>query len=276
MSGLGTLTTGTEHRDERLESFIASPAFEALVSDTGADVALVDSQGKLRYLSPRTTLWPAPVDGVAAGKSISDFMRRDLADERLAYVRKCIETGASVALSTMWRGVRAVSTFRRVRIDGMPEPLVLITCRAIPDDIEMSTLVKPGVIMAHAQKVDLGPLATLTPREMEVLALIGQGMTTEQIAKALFRSRKTVEAHRLSLGLKLRARNRVELARVALRSGLTTTLPARLRTQRRPGEEPAVDNGHTHGHSTGHASGHGHANGHEPSARPIVDGDRDD
>ena len=39
------------------------------------------------------------------------------------------------------------------------------------------------------------PLAELTPREREVLALIAQGKTDRGIAEELFVTRKTVEAH---------------------------------------------------------------------------------
>jgi DNA-binding NarL/FixJ family response regulator len=50
-------------------------------------------------------------------------------------------------------------------------------------------------------------------------------MTTAAIAKKLFRSRKTIEAHRLSMGAKLGVRNRVELARIALEAGLLSGPP---------------------------------------------------
>ena len=47
------------------------------------------------------------------------------------------------------------------------------------------------------------PLATLTPREHEVLALIAQGKTDRGIGEELFVSRKTVEAHVRSILAKL-------------------------------------------------------------------------
>ena len=65
-------------------------------------------------------------------------------------------------------------------------------------------------------------LSRLTPREREVLALIGQGLSSKEIAAQLHRSIKTVHSHRLTLGRKLGASNRVELARIAIRSGLIT------------------------------------------------------
>jgi PAS domain-containing protein len=53
------------------------------------------------------------------------------------------------------------------------------------------------------------------------LALIGQGLSTAEIARRLYRTVKTIESHRLMLGKRLGARNRVELARIAIQAGLT-------------------------------------------------------
>lgn len=63
-------------------------------------------------------------------------------------------------------------------------------------------------------------IENLTPRELEVLTMIGKGLTLPEIAEKLFRSQKTIETHRLSIGRKLGLSNRVELARVAIRAGL--------------------------------------------------------
>lgn len=61
---------------------------------------------------------------------------------------------------------------------------------------------------------------TLTKREQQVLAMIGRGYSVPKIADTLFRSQKTIETHRQSLGRKLGAKNRVELARIAIQIGL--------------------------------------------------------
>lgn len=63
-------------------------------------------------------------------------------------------------------------------------------------------------------------IETLTRREREVLALVGEGHSLPAIAQRLCRSQKTIESHRLSLGRKLRVHNRVELARIAIQMGL--------------------------------------------------------
>ncbi|MBW3608327.1 MAG: response regulator transcription factor [Actinobacteria bacterium] len=60
----------------------------------------------------------------------------------------------------------------------------------------------------------------LTPRELEVVKLIAEAYTNEQIAEQLVISRKTVERHRANILEKLGMRDRVELTRYAIRRGL--------------------------------------------------------
>jgi RNA polymerase sigma factor (sigma-70 family) len=59
-------------------------------------------------------------------------------------------------------------------------------------------------------------LAKLTPREREVLALVGRGLHAKEIAASLDISPRTVEVHKSRLMTKLDARNVSELVRFAL------------------------------------------------------------
>jgi two-component system response regulator NreC len=60
----------------------------------------------------------------------------------------------------------------------------------------------------------------LTAREVEVLRLIAQGYTNQQIADQLVISVKTVETHKAHIMDKLGLRSRVELVRYAVQRGL--------------------------------------------------------
>ena len=60
----------------------------------------------------------------------------------------------------------------------------------------------------------------LTGRELEVLKLIAEANTTDEIAATLAISRRTVEHHRANILHKLSMRDRVELTRYAIRRGL--------------------------------------------------------
>ena len=60
----------------------------------------------------------------------------------------------------------------------------------------------------------------LTPRETEVVKLVGEGCSTKEIADVLTISEKTVERHRSNVLEKLGLRDRVALTRYAIRRGL--------------------------------------------------------
>ncbi|MFJ6850422.1 response regulator [Streptomyces sp. NPDC091271] len=62
---------------------------------------------------------------------------------------------------------------------------------------------------------------TLTPREREVLALIGQGLPNRGIAEKLFISEATVKTHINNLFAKAGIRDRADAVRRAIESGLT-------------------------------------------------------
>ena len=72
----------------------------------------------------------------------------------------------------------------------------------------------------RASRGEQGPEDPLTPRELEVVKLIAEGLTSEESAEQLSISPKTVDRHRANILEKLGMRNRVELTRYAIRRGL--------------------------------------------------------
>jgi DNA-binding NarL/FixJ family response regulator len=74
--------------------------------------------------------------------------------------------------------------------------------------------------LERAESGEAMPKDPLTPREVEVVKLIAEGDTSEEIAGQLFISKKTVDRHRANVLEKLGMRNRVELTRYAIRRGL--------------------------------------------------------
>ncbi|GAA1076053.1 response regulator [Nocardiopsis composta] len=63
-------------------------------------------------------------------------------------------------------------------------------------------------------------VAALTPREREVLALVGEGLSNQAVAERLFLAEGTVKAHVSSVLQALGAANRVQAAIVAYEAGL--------------------------------------------------------
>jgi DNA-binding NarL/FixJ family response regulator len=74
--------------------------------------------------------------------------------------------------------------------------------------------------LERARRGEAVPLDLLTPRELQVVKLIAEGHTSDEIAEALVISRKTVDHHRASILGKLGMRNGAELTRYAIRRGL--------------------------------------------------------
>ncbi|WP_046370169.1 response regulator [Flavihumibacter petaseus] len=60
----------------------------------------------------------------------------------------------------------------------------------------------------------------LTNREKEILKLIAEGLSNQEIADRLYISLRTVETHRLNLSQKLSAKNTAMLVKEAIRRGL--------------------------------------------------------
>jgi DNA-binding NarL/FixJ family response regulator len=73
----------------------------------------------------------------------------------------------------------------------------------------------------YRQQANIGnPYDQLTPREREILKLIAEGLTSQEIADRLFISLKTVVGHRSRLMEKLSLPNLAELIKYTLRKGI--------------------------------------------------------
>ena len=64
------------------------------------------------------------------------------------------------------------------------------------------------------------PIDALSPRELEVLLLISDGLSNIDIAERLEISVKTVDRHRENIMRKLQIHNRIDLVKYAIREGL--------------------------------------------------------
>jgi len=72
-------------------------------------------------------------------------------------------------------------------------------------------------------RVSRDPYEQLTDRERDVLKLVVEGYTIQEIADMLVVTPKTVEGHKTNLMAKLDIHNRIELVKYALRKGIITT-----------------------------------------------------
>ena len=106
-------------------------------------------------------------------------------------------------------------------MDNVNRETFLVVVRRVMDGMGPVVAGFPSVNeRLDATTVDQGPVSLLTPREREMLYLIGQGLSNREIAESLVLSVKTVEAHRANLSRKLNVRSRAGLMRLALTGSL--------------------------------------------------------
>ncbi|WP_205697897.1 helix-turn-helix transcriptional regulator [Conexibacter sp. SYSU D00693] len=126
-----------------------------------------------------------------------------------------------------WRHAEALLAARR----GQEGRSALLAARDVARATGATALAREVEGLARRARVDLAerdaaPAATsddrhgLTPRELQVLQLVGAGHTNREIAEALFVTEKTAGAHVSNILSKLGVRGRVEAATLAHRLGL--------------------------------------------------------
>ncbi|MGB8656189.1 MAG: response regulator transcription factor [Candidatus Zixiibacteriota bacterium] len=108
--------------------------------------------------------------------------------------------------------------------EGAVEELVSAIRSIHQDKSFLSPTISKTLIDAYLRKSETGktetPFDLLTDREREVLQLIAEGYTNREVAKSLFISVKTVEAHRAHIMQKLNIHDIAKLVKYAIQKGL--------------------------------------------------------
>jgi len=198
--------------------------FRALL-DAEPDIEVVGEAGNgreaielARALVPDVVLMDVrmpELDGLAATRAIAD-------DEELGSVRIVILTTFEQD-EYVFESLKAGASGFLVK-DTEPADLV----RAVRAVAGGDGLLSPGVTRrlieeyaSHAKDArSTGTLDTLTEREREVMALVAEGLSNDEIAQRLFVSPATAKTHVSRAMVKLRARDRAQLVVFAYESGL--------------------------------------------------------
>jgi DNA-binding CsgD family transcriptional regulator len=191
--------------------------WQARALDSAMPIFVVDRHGIVESANAQAIdLLRPDAGGVVVGRSLSALLGQEQGQERMHHVHDAMATGRTILYDEMRRG-----RLWRCSLRAIPSPT---GCRSVLVVAHLASLVQAlgqsqGTVL-KAKNNDAGKLSDLTARELEILKLIGVGMSTLEIAKHLGRSVKTIEWHRVSLGEKLGVVNRVELARIAIAAGL--------------------------------------------------------
>jgi PAS domain S-box-containing protein len=198
----------------------AATCWTALTRDVPAGVAVLDTNGTVEYANTGAAWWIAgDRNAKVVGRNLADFFPPDFARERISLIRRTLSEHRSCAIIGLVRGAWTRMVLRPMAGEDGVARRVLCVCRltvrpagpTVPDD---------GMDVVAAAVQDRGRLDALSEREIEVLSMIGLGLSTAEIAARMHRSVKTVEWHRVALGIKLAVANRVDLARIATACGL--------------------------------------------------------
>ena len=161
------------------------------------------------------------VDGLEATRRIS-------ADDDLAGVKVIILTTFE-SDEYVYQAIRAGASGFLVK-DTEPADLIQAVRVVARGDALLSPSVTRRLITDLASRPERPPpsgslgraLADLTDREREVLALVAEGLSNDEIAARLFLSPLTSKTHVSRIMTKLGARDRAQLVVIAYESGLVT------------------------------------------------------
>lgn len=201
--------------------------FRALLdADPGIEVAGEASDGDealavVREQVPDVVLMDIRMpgtDGLAATRQIC-------ADPALADVRVVILTTFELD-EYVFEALRVGASGFLVK-DTEPSDLLAAIRAVTAGDAALSPSVTRRLIDHVSSRADRRPdparlrrLGELTPREREVVALVGEGLTNDEIAERLFLSPTTAKTHVSRAMVKVGARDRAQLVVLAYEGGL--------------------------------------------------------
>jgi len=174
----------------------------------------LEAVNQARQCHPDVILLDVAMPGLG-GAEVTRRLKQECPDARVLiltqyssadYVLHCLQAGADGYVVKKAGGAEVVRAVQAVyEGQGYLHPAVARTV------IEAA---------AHGRADERDPYSRLTDREREVLALIGQGKTNQEIAHLLSISVKTVDKHRARLKEKLGITTRAGLIRYALEKRL--------------------------------------------------------
>lgn len=187
--------------------------WDAFTQEPGIGVTILTLEGEIAYANEESVKMFLGREEDVTGRNIEEFTPAELAAQTLDRGKRCLEEDRSFSSRIVWRGRQMINSYHPLKEDQDGESdRFLIISRHTPGEETQADYT--------SEFVDLGELSVLTPRELEVLALIGQGLRIADIARILHRSERTIEKHRESIGRKLNRTDRVQLALIASRAGL--------------------------------------------------------
>jgi DNA-binding CsgD family transcriptional regulator len=198
----------------------AASLWAAITHTPGVGVSITDAAGNLLFVNDTAKLlFSESLEVDYRGKTIHDFHSREFADERLAMIGRVLQDGKPLSINHIYHGRRIQSTVWPVRDRRPPYGRAIVVSHERSHDPITPVLAGDCETISSAY-IDLGPLNVLTHRELEVLVLLGHGMSVPDAAALLVRSPKTIQRHKSSISEKLGARGQADLVAIVTSIGL--------------------------------------------------------
>ena len=202
-------------------SGLANPRvlWDAITRDTAGRVMILDTAGKVLYANDEADRrYRTREHHRVAGRTLTEMVGDLVGGEWIALVHRVAQTRRPLVVETTHKGARLRAVLRPLVYSELT--FVLVVSRDVADLMPRDWGLDQGIEVVEPTNADMGPLSVMTQRESEILGLIGEGLSSAQIAEVLGRSVKTIEWHRHQIGQKLGVKSRIELANIALRAGL--------------------------------------------------------
>jgi DNA-binding CsgD family transcriptional regulator len=202
-----------------LSGFDPTKLWQAFSQTPGVGVSITDAEGNLIFVNSTALVLFSETDQLDyTGKRISDYHPPEFVEERLAMIRRVLDENRPLSIEHIYLGKRIESTVWPLPDKRPPCDRVLVISRAYSENSPAGGLKAPEVL--HSEYIDLGPLNVLSKREIEVLVLMGHGMSVPSAAKMLYRSPKTIERHKASISHKLQLKGQADMVAIVTAMGL--------------------------------------------------------
>lgn len=192
--------------------------YEELLEEVGADFSLAVSYGEAHGLLRRTKFDAAVVDLKLISSTKPQKNRDGFYLLRLTHQLNV----PTIVVSALGQPQQIDQAYEEHKIfafldkEGFQRTTFIKTLRdAIAHKIEPNTLTSPSF-----EPIEGSPLANLTRRQLEVLELLAEGMTNNEIAEEIVVSVNTVKKHVLAIFKTLQVNTRSAAAAIAARYGL--------------------------------------------------------
>ncbi|MCE7974673.1 MAG: LuxR family transcriptional regulator [Leptolyngbya sp. PLA1] len=207
-----------------LECVGAEALLSALRDDLSSPLAVIDVGGNVVFANRVASASLAGPAADIAGAALGSLVGPAKAAECVSFIAEAITHQRVVVYLSVVKGHLFFVTLR----PAGPQTGLVVASATAGSLVAEQPWMKPAGPVRTTRNNDMGALGVLTERELELLHHIGMAKTSDEAAQVMHRSTRTIEWHRASLGAKLGCDNRVQLARIANRTGITAIEVARL------------------------------------------------